>query len=61
MADLVEKRRSRYGKDQVCVQTADGLDIGHVDLQARRIVTTHTTPSTVSVPNGCSCHLPGLS
>jgi hypothetical protein len=41
MADLVEKRWSRYGKDRIYVQTADGLDIGHVDLQTRRIVTTH--------------------
>jgi hypothetical protein len=41
MADLVEKRWSRYGKDRVYVQTVDGLDIGHVDLQTRRIVTIH--------------------
>jgi hypothetical protein len=41
MADLVEKRWSRYGKDRVYVQTVDGLDIGHVDLHTRRIVTTH--------------------
>lgn len=42
MAELVEKRWSRYGKDRVYVRTIDGMEIGHVDLQTRRIVTTHS-------------------
>lgn len=41
VADLVEKRWSRYGKDRVYVTTADGISIGHVDLQTRSVVVTH--------------------
>ncbi len=38
MSELTETRWTRYGKDRVYVRTADGLDVGHVDLVAQRNV-----------------------
>jgi hypothetical protein len=38
MADLIETRWTRYGKDRVYVKTADGVDVGHVDLVSRAVV-----------------------
>ena len=35
MSELTETRWTRYGKDRVYVRTAEGLDIGHVDLVAQ--------------------------
>ncbi len=35
MSELTETRWTRYGKDRVYVRTADGLDVGHVDLIAQ--------------------------
>jgi hypothetical protein len=34
MSELTETRWTRYGKDRVYVRTAEGLDVGHVDLVA---------------------------
>ncbi|HRE00300.1 MAG TPA: nuclease-related domain-containing protein [Ilumatobacteraceae bacterium] len=38
MTQLIETRWTRYGKDRVYVKTADGDDVGHVDLVARTVV-----------------------
>ena len=38
MTQLIETRWTRYGKDRVYVKTADGADVGHVDLVARIVV-----------------------
>ncbi len=38
MSQLIETRWTRYGKDRVYVKTADGADVGHVDLVTRTIV-----------------------
>ena len=38
VTQLIETRWTRYGKDRVYVKTADGDDVGHVDLVARTIV-----------------------
>src|SRR4051794_26089923 len=38
MSTLTVTRWTRYGKDRVYVKTADGADVGHVDLLRR---TTH--------------------
>jgi len=38
VTQLIETRWTRYGKDRVYLKTADGADIGHVDLVARTIV-----------------------
>ena len=35
MSELTETRWTRYGKDRVYVRTAEGLDVGHVDLVAQ--------------------------
>jgi len=35
---LIETRWTRYGKDRVYVKTADGAEVGHVDLVARIVV-----------------------
>ena len=40
MAELIETRWRRYGKDRVYVKTVDGVDVGHVDLVARSVVST---------------------
>ncbi len=34
MSELTETRWTRYGKDRVYVRTAEGLDVGHIDLDA---------------------------
>lgn len=38
MGQLIEKRWTRYGKDRVYVRTADGADVGFVDLRAGSVV-----------------------
>ena len=38
VSQLIETRWTRYGKDRVYLRTADGADVGHVDLQARTVV-----------------------
>lgn len=40
MAQLIETRWTRYGKDRVYVKTPDGAEVGHVDLVTRTIVAT---------------------
>ena len=40
MAELIESRWTRYGKDRVYVKTADGIDFGHVDLIVRTVAPT---------------------
>ena len=35
MSELTKTRWTRYGKDRVYVRTAEGLDVGHVDLVAQ--------------------------
>lgn len=42
MEQLVETRWRRYGKDLVYVRTHDGVDVGHVDLLAGRVVKAQT-------------------
>jgi Nuclease-related domain len=37
MAELVETRWRRYGKDRVYVKTSGGIDVGYVDLVAGRV------------------------
>ena len=38
MSELTETRWTRYSKDRVYVRTAEGLDVGHIDLVAQRKV-----------------------
>jgi hypothetical protein len=38
VADVIETRWRRYGKDRVYVKSADGVEIGHVDLVANTVV-----------------------
>ena len=38
VAEVIETRWRRYGKDRVYVKTADGVEIGHVDLIAHTVV-----------------------
>ncbi len=38
VTQLIETRWTRYGKDRVYLKTADGDDVGHVDLVARIVV-----------------------
>ena len=40
VVELIETRWKRYGKDRVYVKTVDGIDVGHVDLVARCVVST---------------------
>jgi hypothetical protein len=40
VTELIETRWRRYGKDRVYVKTVDGIDLGHVDLVARSVVST---------------------
>ncbi len=40
MAELIETRWKRYGKDRVYLKTVDGADVGHIDLTSRSIVAT---------------------
>ena len=38
MTQLIETRWKRYGKDRIYVRTADGDDVGHVDLVEQTVV-----------------------
>lgn len=38
VAQLIETRWTRYGKDRVYVKTPDGAEVGHVDLVTRTVV-----------------------
>ena len=38
VADVIETRWRRYGKDRVYVKSADGVELGHVDLVANAVV-----------------------
>lgn len=38
MNELTETRWTRYGKDRVYVRTAAGVDVGYIDLHAKRVV-----------------------
>ena len=56
MAPLVETRWTRYGPDRVYLKTADGAQIGHVDLKSG----TLTVESDLLTGMGLEDQEPGL-